>query len=329
MKRIYLLVAALLGLAMTLTACGSSGSSSDTTPPPAPANSGSSGGDTSGSGAGSGSTGTYPSDPGSIVVGSADFTENQLLADIYGDAMSAKGVKVTKKLNIGERPIYMKALNDGSIDFIPEYTGSILAYLQPSTTAKTPADVYAALQAAAGDKLVALPYAAAQDSDTITVTQATATKYNLKSIADLAPVASKLTLGAPSGFQTRADGVPALKSVYGVTFGKFTPLQAGGSFTVSALKNGTIDAGDIFSTDSSIAANNFVSLADTKSMFAAQNIVPLATKAKLSQPMVDACDAVSQKLDTTTLASLVTKASADGADVDKVAKDWLSQNGLG
>jgi osmoprotectant transport system substrate-binding protein len=240
--------------------------------------------------------------------------------------MSAKGVKVSKHLNIGERPIYMKALNDGSIDFIPEYTGSILSYLDASATAKTPADVYAALQQKLDPKQVALKYAAAQDSDTITVTQATAQKYHLTSIGDLASVASKLTLGAPAQFKTRPDGVPALKSVYSVTFGRFTPLEAGGAITVTSLKNGSIDAADIFSTDSSIAKNKFVSLTDPKSMFAAQNIVPILNKSKVTQPMVDACNAVSAKLDTKTLASLVAQASS--GDPDKVAKDWLSSVGL-
>lgn len=326
MKRTYSLLAAVAGLTLGLTACGSSGSSSNTTPPAAP---GTSTPATSGSVSESSpqANGSYPSAPGSITVGSADFTENALLADIYADAMSAKGVKVTKHLNIGERAIYIKALNDGSINFVPEYSGSILAFLDPSATAKTPTDVYAALQQKVGPKLTVLKYAQAQDSDTITVTQATASKHHLKSIADLASVASQLTLGAPAQFKTRADGVPALKSVYGVTFGRFTPLQAGGAITVTALKDGTIDAADIFSTDSSIAKNHFVSLADPKSMFAAQNVVPLADKAKLSQPMVDACNAVSAKLDTKTLADLVAQASS--GDPDKVAKTWLTQEGLG
>jgi osmoprotectant transport system substrate-binding protein len=321
MKRSYALLVALLGFVMALTACGSSGSSNKTTAPPA-ASSSSSGSESSSAPA----TG-LPTEPGSITVGSAGFTENVLLADIYADAMSAKGVNVTKHLNIGERPIYIKALNDGSIDFIPEYSGSILSYLDSSATAKTPDDVYAALQQKVGDKLTVLQFAAAQDSDTITVTQATASKYSLKTIADLASVASKLTLGAPAQFKTRPDGVPALKSVYGVTFGRFTPLAAGGAITVNALKNGTIAAADIFSTDSSIAKNNFVSLEDPKNMFAAQNVVPLVNKSKLSQPMVDACNAVSAKLDTATLADLVAKASS--GDPDKVAKDWLSSAGLG
>lgn len=327
MTRRYALLTALTALAMAVTACGSSGSSSKTSAPAGSSTAPGSSLPASATSPPSGQSTTYPAEPGSITVGSAGFTENILLADIYADAMTAKGVKVSKHLNIGERPIYMKALQDGSIDFVPEYTGSILAYLDSSATAKTPTDVYAALQQAVGDKLTVLKYAAAQDSDTITVTQATATKYNLKSIADLAPVAGKLTLGAPAQFKTRPDGVPALKSVYGVTFGRFTPLAPGGAITVTALKSGTIDAADIFSTDSAIAKNNFISLADPKSMFAAQNIVPLATKSKLTQPMVDACNAVSAKLDTKTLADLVAKASS--GDPDQVAKNWLSQNGLG
>ena len=322
MKRTYLLAAGVLASVLALAACGSSGSSSKTTSPATSAAATTASPTETATGAGG-----YPTSPGSLTVGSAGFTENVLLADIYGDAMSVKGVKVSKHLNIGERPIYMKALNDGSIDFIPEYTGSILSFLDASATAKTPSDVYTALQQKLDPKQVALKYAAAQDSDTITVTQATAQKYHLTSIGDLASVASHLTLGAPAQFKTRPDGVPALKSVYGVTFGRFTPLEAGGAITVTSLKNGTIDAADIFSTDSSIAKNNFVSLGDPKSMFAAQNIVPIVNKSKLTQPMVDACNAVSAKLDTKTLASLVDKASS--GDPDKVAKDWLSSVGLG
>lgn len=331
MKRAYTWLAVLLGVLFALTACGSSGSSGQqaTTPPTVTGSSSAPVSSAPESPAPSVAAGSYPSGPGSITVGSAGFTENVLLADIYADAMSAKGVHVTKHLNIGERPIYMKALQDGSIGFIPEYSGSILPYLDPSATAKTPAAVYAALQSVAASKgLVALNYAAAQDSDTITVTAQTAQKYHLTSIGDLAPVAGKMTLGAPAQFRTRPDGIPALKKVYGVTFGRFTPLAAGTAITVTALKSGTIQAGDIFSTDSSIKANNFVSLTDPKSMFAAQNIVPLVAKTKLTEPMVEACNAVSAKLDTATLADLVAKASAQGADPDQVAQTWLSGVGL-
>lgn len=310
-KRFAIGVAAVAALAVTLTACSSSKSNK-------------SGGSSSSAGASSGG-----SSGGSLTVGSAGFAESEILADIYADALSAKGVKVTKKLQIGERPVYFKALQDGSIDFFPEYTGSILAYLDAKATAKSPADVAAALPAALGSKLKALKYAAAQDSDTITVTKATADKYHLTSIADLAPVANKLTLGAPAQFKTRPDGVPALKSVYGVQFKDFTVTSAGGTVTVNALKNGSIDAADIFSTDPSIAANNFVSLSDPKSMFAAQNIVPIVSASKVNPTIEQTSNDVSAKLDTSTLASLVAKVQVDGKKADDVAQEWLKSVGLG
>ena len=309
MKR-SIAIAAVLTAALGLAACSSSNNKGTTSSPPA------------------GGSSTTSANAGSITVGGADFTESTLLADIYADAMSAKGVHVSKKLNIGERAVYIPALEDGEIGMFPEYSGSILDFLDATATAKSPADVLAALNTVGATKgLKALNYASAQDSDTITVTQATATKDNLKSIGDLAAVASKLTFGAPAGFKTRADGIPALKSVYGVTFGTFTPLSASGSITQNALKNGTVDAADIFSTDGSIAADNFVSLTDDKNMFAAQNIVPLFKSSDLTPTMEAACNAVSAKLDTATLARLDTQAST--GDPDAVAVAWLKSVGLG
>ena len=341
MKRIYVPFAAVLGLALALTACGSSGSSGGTA---AGAGSGSGSGSTSCAGpssaaAGGASSGaaegsspspaTYPAGTGSITIGSAAFPENVLLADIYAGAMSAKGVKVSKKLQIGERPVYIKALQDGSIDMVPEYSGSILSYFDKSATATAPNAVYAALQQKLPTTLAVLNYAQAQDNDTIVVTQDTAKKYNLRTLADLCPVAGQLTLGAPKQFETRPDGVPALKSIYGITFKAFKPLDVGGPVTVSSLKNGQVDAADLFSTDPAIKGNNFVALTDSRNQFAAQNIVPLATKAKITQTIADAANAVSAKLDTETLAGLVAKVQNDKQDPEAVAKAWLSQNGLG
>jgi osmoprotectant transport system substrate-binding protein len=329
MKRIHLAGVATVSM-LTLAACGSSGSSGGNGATSSPTGASSSASAPASSSAPSSpAPSALPTSPGSVTIGSAKFPESVILADLWGDAMAAKGVKVTKKLNIGERPTYLAALNDGSIGAVPEYTGSILYNLDPKATAKTPTAVYQALQpVAAGKGYAVAKYAAAQDSDTITVTKNTASKNHLKSIGDLKSVASKLTLGAPPQFKTRPDGVPALKSVYGVTFGRFTTTDAGGSVTVNALKNGSVDAADIFSTDPSIVKNGFVSLADDKSMFAAQNVVPLFSKKVLTQPMKEACDAVSAKLDTKTLAQLVYKVQAQGADAEATAKAWLQQNGL-
>lgn len=323
MKRIYAAVMTAFA-ALALAACGSSGSSASGGPTqPGPTF------NTATSGQPTAPAGGLPSQPGSVTIGSAQFDESELLADIYGDAMAAKGVKVTKHLDIGERGVYMAAMKDGSISAFPEYSGSILPFLLgKETTAKTPDDVYAQLQqVAAANNFAVTNFAAAQDSDTITVTQATAKKYHLKSIADLKSVASKLTFGGPAQFKTRPDGIPALKSMYGVQFGRFTVTDAGGSVTVNALKNGTVDAADVFSTDPAIVENHFVSLADPKSMFAAQNIVPIFRKSTLTQPMKDACDAVSAKLTTPILTQLRAKLGPN-VDTDSVAKTWLKQQGL-
>jgi osmoprotectant transport system substrate-binding protein len=268
-------------------------------------------------------------DPGSLVIGSADFSESTILAHVYGNALAAKGVKVTYKDNIGERAAYVAALKDGSINYFPEYSGSILDYFDPKATAKSPTDVAAALKPlAATNKLTALNYADAQDADTITVTKQTAAKYHLTTISSLVPVASKLTYGAPPNMQTRADGIPGFKSTYGLTFGRFTSLSASGLITQTALKNGSVDAADIFSTDPSIVTNGFVSLKDDKSVFAAQNIVPLVTTDKNTAIITQVSNAVSAKLKTLDLAKLVGQVNNDKKDPDAVAKAWDTTNGF-
>jgi osmoprotectant transport system substrate-binding protein len=237
-------------------------------------------------------------------------------------------VQITKKLNIGERSVYFKALQDGSITFFPEYNGSLLYYLDPKATAKSTADVDTAIIKALGTKLTALKSAVAQDTDTITVSRVTAARYHLVSIGDLASVAGNLTVGGPAAFKSRPDGLPALKSAYNVTFGKFVATSAGGTVTVTSLKNGTIDAADIFSTDPSIAANNFVALNDPKNMFAAQNITPIVANAHNNPTITSTANAVSAKLDTRTLARLLGNVSG-GQSADKVARAWLVSVGLG
>lgn len=143
-----------------------------------------------------------------------------------------------------------------------------------------------------------------------------------------ATVASKLTLGGPPELKTRVDGLPGLKKTYNVVFGTYKSLDAGGPLTINALKNGQIDAGDIFTTDPSIKANGFVVLDDPKSLYAAQNVLPLITKSKATPGVKSTLKAVSDKLDTTGLADLDTKVISEKQDPAKVAKDWLKAQGL-
>jgi osmoprotectant transport system substrate-binding protein len=312
MTRARALIATAIGAGLlALTACGSSSSPTGSSNP-APAGSGSSAATTN----------------QTIVVGSANFQENQLLADIYIEALKAKGVKTQAKLNIGSREVYIPALKDGSIDLIPEYSGVLLQYFNKTATQVSSADVYAALPAVLPSNLKVLDQSTAEDKDSITVTAATAAKYNLKSIADLAPVAGKLVLGGAPEFQTRPDGLAGLKSKYGVTFKTFKKTDAGGPVSVNALKNGQIDAADLFTTDPSIAANKFVVLEDPKNLYAAQNVVPLINSAKANPTVTATLNAVSAKLTTDNLVTLLVKVYAK-QDPDAVAKAWVTENGLG
>ncbi len=332
------LAALVSAAALVLTACGgssdplSTGSSTTSSSPTSSASSTSSSSDATSAGGGAGATGSTSSGSeasggGTVKIGSANFQESALLAEIYAAALEAKGVTVEKTLNIGNREAYYKALQDGSIDLIPEYSGALLSYKDKAATAVSAEDVYAARPAVVEpDGLQVLEPSQAEDNDSLVVTQETASKYNLKSIADLAPVAGELTLGAAAEFETRADGVPGLQKNYGVTFKSFTALDPGGPLSINALKSGQVDVTDIFTTDPSISANNWVQLEDPKNNFRAQQILPLV-RASLAGEVSDTLNAVSAKLTTENLTeSLVRVYSNEPAET--VAKDWLTQNGL-
>jgi osmoprotectant transport system substrate-binding protein len=278
----------------------------------------------------SGSPTSGSSSGGSITIGSGNFAESQLLAEIYAGALRAKGVTVTEHLNIGSREVYFPALKDGSIDLIPDYSGTLLQYLDKTATQVSSDDVYAALKKALPTGLSALDMASAQDKDAIVVTQATANQYHLKSIADIAPLCGQFTFGGPPELQTRPDGLPGFKSHYNCVFGTFKALDAGGPLTIGALKNGNVQAADIFTTDASIKADNFVILDDPKNNFAAQNVVPIINTSKDNGTVSAALNAVSAKLDTATLAQLDTTLSGPShPDASAVADDWLKSVGLG
>jgi osmoprotectant transport system substrate-binding protein len=312
MKRVFAGVATAVVAALTLTACGGSSDPTSNNPPAQQP----------------GSTGAVAK-PSKIIVGSANFPESALLAEIYAGALSAKGITVEKKLNIGNRETYYPGLSDGSIDLIPEYTGVLLQHINKSATESSPDDVYAALKKALPANLIALDKSAAEDKDAIVVTKATADKWSLKSIADLKAHAGEVVFGGPTEIQKRPDGLPGFKKNYDIEFKEFKSLDAGGPLTINALKTGAVQAADVFTTDPAITANNFVVLEDPKNNFAAQNVVPVVVAAKASSEVKDALNAVSAKLDTKTLIDLMTKLSApDKPDASKVAADWLATAGL-
>ncbi|MGQ4414981.1 ABC transporter substrate-binding protein [Streptomyces sp. SAS_269] len=267
----------------------------------------------------------------SVVVGSNNFAESILLADIYGEALKAKGIKVTYKPNIGSRETTYGLLKNGSVTVLPEYNGALLAYLDRKAAPKTLEATTSAIEAKLHSKLTLLDPSPAEDKDSITVNAATAKKYGLgekSSIADLKDAAKDLAIGASPEFQTRRQGLVGLKSVYGLQFKSFKALDAGGPLTQAALKKNAVQAADIFTTDPTIAKEKFVVLQDPKNLFGFENVQPLVRKGELSQKGVDALNAVSAKLDTATLLDLDTQVQSQHKDPLDVAKAWLDSAGL-
>lgn len=263
---------------------------------------------------------------GSVVVGSADFSESVLLAEIYAGALRAKGVDASTRTNIGAREIYLKALEAGEIQVMPEYTGALAIYYNKDFNETDPEKTYEALSSALPSGLKVLKKSAAEDVDCIVVTDETAKSKKLTTIADLKDAAGSMTLAAQPEFRTREQGVPGLEKVYGVTFSSFRPLRSGQA-TVQALKNGQVDAANIFSTDPAIAENNFVVLEDNKKLFGSQNVVPLV-RDDVADQVTPALDAVSAALTTETLQDLLKRTDIDKTDPKKVAEEFLSEAGL-
>ena len=279
--------------------------------------------------ASSSSLGGGSSDKSSIVVGSANFPENVTLAYVYGQALAADGVTVSYKVNIGARAAYIPALEKGEINLIPEYAGSILSFLDKTANAKSGDEVKTALDDALPKKLTALDFSEAADSDSLNVTPEFAAANGLSSIPDLAKVSSAVIAANPE-FETRPDGLPGLKSVYGLDNLTFQAINdGGGPATLKALLDNTVQVADIYSTTPSILDNKLVTLTDPKNLFASQQVVPIVTSSKATSKVSALLDKVSAKLTTKDLLEFNKRTGGDEkADPKKVASDWLKDNGF-
>ncbi|MHC9296723.1 ABC transporter substrate-binding protein [Mycobacterium sp. LTG2003] len=268
----------------------------------------------------------------SITVGSADFPESKIIAEIYAQALEANDFQISRQFGIGSRETYVPAVQDHSIDLIPEYTGNLLQYFDEETTATTPdAVLIGLLKALPGDLSILYP-SPAEDKDTLAVTEATAQRWNLKTIDDLAKHSAEVKVGAPSEFQTRVTGLVGLKDKYGLDIApaNFVAISdGGGPATVQALNSGAITAANIFSTSPAIEQHRLVVLEDPKNTFLAANVVPLVASQKMSNDLKTVLDAVSAKLTTEALIELNTAVEGNqGVDPDEAARKWVQDNGF-
>lgn len=262
---------------------------------------------------------------GAIVVGSQDYYSNEIIAEIYAQALEADGFTVDRQLRIGPRDIYLPEIEAGHIDVFPEYTGNLLQYWEPETQARQSDEVAAELQAAAPAGLRVLPPAQASDQDSYTVTRAFAEKWGLTSITDLTKVTDPLLLGANSEAQDRPYGPAGLAATYGVNI-SFTPIEdSGGALTVKALLDGDIQLANIYTADPAIAAHDLVTLEDPKGLFLASNVVPLVSD-RLSEDAVRTLNAVNAALTTDDLVALNARSVNEGLSARILAAQWLEQH---
>jgi osmoprotectant transport system substrate-binding protein len=267
---------------------------------------------------------------GTVVVGSANFPEDELLAEIYVLALQAKGVKVTSKLNIGARNVYYPQVVSGAISILPEYNGALLVgTVDSKSTAATTQAVNAALQAKLPSSVEILNSSSAQDKDSVTVTQATATRDHLTSISNLTAYAKNMVIGGPPEFKTRVEGLVGLKNDYGLTFKSFSPLDQSGPVTLAALQDGKVQAADVFTTTPQIITDHLVALSDPKSLFAAQNVTPLVYKKAMTSTITSTLNDISARMDTNALLQMDKAIIVDHANYSTVAQGWLKAVGLG
>lgn len=265
---------------------------------------------------------------GTITVGSANFTESMVLAELYAQAMKAKGVEAAARHGIGSREVYLRALRDGSIQAVPEYGGNLLQYIDPENPAGTADEITQALADKVGPDLAVLNAAEAANQDVYCVTRAYANEHGLASLADLQKIASDAVLGGPAELKDRPYGPPGLEGIYRAKFKEFRTYDAL-AVKVRDLTSGTIQVATFFTTDAAIADNDLVMLADPELMILPQHVIPLVrADVKTNTAAADAINAVQAVLRTEDLTALNKRVDTERLSPDQAAGDWLKEKGL-
>ncbi|GIW11540.1 MAG: glycine/betaine ABC transporter substrate-binding protein [Dehalococcoidia bacterium] len=281
-----------------------------------------------------------PAAPGgalpTIRIGSTNFAEQLVVAELYAQVLEQAGYKVERRYNLGSREIVAPALESGQIDLYPEYLATYVIYLTKDPNKGTPdaAQTYAALQEALKAKnITALQYAPAIDSNGFVVTRAFADRNGLKRVSDLQKLNGQLVLGGPPECPQRPLCLQGLERLYGLRFKEFKALDAGGPLTVAALEGNQIDVAVLFTSDAVIAVKGFVLLEDDKKLQPADNLVPVVRNDFLSKvPNQDQfkklLNDVSAKLTTEELTQLNKQVGVDKKEPKDVAVAWLKSKGL-
>ena len=273
--------------------------------------------------------------PAGVTVAAFGFTESHILAELYAQAMEAKGIPVRRAFDLASREVVEPALEQGAVDLVPEYSGTALEFLNRGAGQATsdPAATYGLLRAAFSTRgVTTLDPAPAQNQNAVAVTETTAQHLRLTNVSDLRPYADDMVFGGPPECPERRFCLAGLVAVYGLAFKEVRALDAGGPLTIGALEGDEIDVGLMFTTSPAIATSRLVLLADDGGLQPAENVVPVVRSSVLERygdPLSEAVNAVSSQLTTKELVALNRRVDLDGQTPHEAARAWLSLRGLG
>lgn len=269
-----------------------------------------------------------------IRMGSTNFSEQTIAAELYAQVLEANGYTVERRLNLGSREIVAPALESGQIDMYPEYLATMLAFTTKNAqlgSGDAMATAAMLSEALAPKGISLLDVAPAIDTNALVVTQATAQRLNLRTTSDLVPYMDQLVLGGPPECPDRPFCMLGFRDTYGLTFKDFKSLDAGGPITVAALDAGQIDVALLFSSDAVIAARNFVTLEDDRHLQLADNVAPVIRTEVLNAAPDEIrmlTNSVSSILTTDELVGLNRQVGIDRMDPKDAATGWLKAKGL-
>ncbi|MDQ4129493.1 MAG: ABC transporter substrate-binding protein [Actinomycetota bacterium] len=266
-----------------------------------------------------------------ITIGAFNFSESAILAAIYEGALEAEGHTVTVRPNLGSREVVAPALERGEISLYPGYAATELEFYNKGAGEASPdpqATVEKLRTHLEPKGVTALDPSPAVDANAFAVTRATADRYNLRTLSDLAPVAGQLVLGGPPECPTRPFCALGLEQKYGIRFREFKQLDAGGPLSKAALEGGDVDVALIFSSDGAIAARNFVVLEDDKKLQNADNVVPIISTETATDDVRQVLNRVSAALTTEDLTEMNKRAEIDKEDPTLLAEEWLREHGF-
>jgi osmoprotectant transport system substrate-binding protein len=315
-SQVFARSATLLGVAtavLGLAACGSSSSSSSSS---------STASTSASSQAGAGKP--------AVTIGDKNFPEENILGELYAQALRAKGYKITLKPNVGSSEIIYKAFTSGRIQMYPEYTGVFLSAVAEQTKLpKSAIEAYTQAKAFAETKgATMLQYTPFFDSDALATLPSYASEHKLKSVADLKPLGKKAILGGAPEFATRFEGVKGLEQEYGLKM-TFKPIAI--ELSYKALESKQVNVQDVFTTDGQLLGGKFKVLEDPKHVFGFQNVAPIVKQSVLDEEgpeFAATVNKVSALLSIPAIQQMNKAVTIEKQSATSVAQQFLKANGL-